>query len=163
MDEVVGVEEMIPKADEEGACFGTEDEISQNPRRDFVRYVSNVPEKRIIFLAFVDLPVIVEHNHEIWGRKILSTQMLQGRLPSYLPYPLFCRTIPFSRCKRTNTIVGRCEDKTPLRPQITYLVFFREGSVGASVASQDPHPRYLPLPLLAERSSFSLVYSFTFF
>ena len=56
LDEVVGKEEMIPQADEEGARFGTEDKVSLNPRCDLERYVSHVPEKRVLFLAFVDLP-----------------------------------------------------------------------------------------------------------
>lgn len=65
MDEVVGIEEVIADADEEGARFGSEDEVSQNPRRDFIGYVSHVPEKRVLFLPLVDLPVIAEHEHEM--------------------------------------------------------------------------------------------------
>ena len=45
----------------------------------------------------------------------------------------------------------------------TTLYFFREGSVGASLASEDLPLGHRLLPLLTERSGFSLVSSFTFF
>ena len=74
---------------------------------------------------------------------------------------LLCRSIEFTagllQCK-LRQVGSEC---TTVEPRI--LCFFREGSVGASLASQDLPLGHRLLPLLVERSSFPLISSSTLF
>ena len=48
---------MVPQANENSARFRAENEVGEEPRGDFERYVSQVAEYRVLLLALVHLSI----------------------------------------------------------------------------------------------------------
>lgn len=55
LDEVVGIQKMVPQADEDSTRLGPEDEIGDKAWCDLERYVSQVSQNGVFLLAFVYL------------------------------------------------------------------------------------------------------------